>query len=284
MGKGLVENNIKSLSVSLVLHINDYEEVAKAIKCVLESKLVGIIYLLDNSPSEKLKKLKKINPEKISYIFNGNNLGFGSAHNIAIKKSTKSKYKYHLILNPDIEFESGNLELLFDYMEENLNCGMVSPKVFYPSGELQPLCKKLPSIFHLVGKQIPIKWVKRKINANLEFHKFNYNKPLNTPWLSGCFMFCRVTCFSSVGLFDERFFMYLEDLDLSRRFHKKHKTMFYPKAQIIHGYRSGWKSNKSLFINLLSSTIKYFSKYGWIFDSDRAKINKAFKNRVNTTR
>ena len=78
--------------------------------------------------------------------------------------------------------------------------------------------------------------------------------------------------------------MYMEDLDLSRRFHKNHTTMFYPKAKIIHGYRSGWKSNKSLFINLLSSTIKYFSKYGWIFDSNRAKINKAFKNRVNAAR
>ena len=110
-----------------------------------------------------------------------------------------SNYKYHIILNPDIKFKPGNLEILFDYMEENLNCGMVSPKVFYPSGELQTLCKKLPSIFHLVGKQIPIKWVKKKINANLEFHKFNYNKPINTPWLSGCFMFCRVCCFSNVG-------------------------------------------------------------------------------------
>ena len=283
MGKSIIESNIKNVSASMVLYNNDFKEAKTAIKCVLKSDLIREIYLLDNSPSNKLKTLKDISPKRVNYILINENVGFGRAHNIAIKKVTSSKYKYHLILNPDIEFEPGNLELLFDYMEDNLDCGMVSPKIFYPSGELQTLCKKLPSIFHLVGKQIPIKWLQRKINASLEFHKFNYDRHINTPWLSGCFMFCRVSCFSNVGLFDERFFMYMEDLDLSRRFHKKYKTMFYPKAQIIHGYRSGWKSNKSLFISLLSSTVKYFFKYGWLFDSDRLKINNAFKNRVNAT-
>mgnify|MGYP006168923877 CR=1 FL=1 len=281
MGKILDKYLVNPLSASLVLHVNDFDEVAKAIMCVLESNLVGEIFLLDNSPSDKLKKLKKINPKRINYVFIGNNIGFGRAHNVAIKKVTKSNYKYHLILNPDIEFKPGCLELLYNFMENNVDCGVASPKILNPGGELQTLCKKLPTIFELVGKQIPITWIQKKVNAGLELHKFNYDQPLNTPWLSGCFMLFRVGSFNKVGMFDERFFMYMEDIDLSRRFHKHYKTMFYPKAEIIHGHRSGWKSNKSLFIKLLVSTVKYFSKHGWLFDSDRVKINKEYKKRVN---
>ena len=184
-----------------------------------------------------------------------------------------SEKQYHLILNPDIEFKGGVLEKLYFYMESNTNCGIVMPKVFYKNGELQYLCKKIPSVFEMIGKRLPIKSLKLFINYKLELRNFNYNQILNVPYLSGCFMFFRTSCFKKTGLFDDRYFMYMEDLDLSRTFHKYYETIYNPVVEVIHGYRSESKVNIRLFIALINSAIKYYSKYGWFFDRERKVLN-----------
>ena len=119
----------KELSVSLVIYCNDIVELTTAINSALQSSLVGKIYLIDNSPSDSLKILGKIDTERIEYLFQDKNLGFGRAHNIGIEISQKEEFKYHLILNPDIEFKKGVLEKLYAYMEGNQKCGMTMPKV-----------------------------------------------------------------------------------------------------------------------------------------------------------
>lgn len=65
--------------------------------------------------------------------------------------------------------------------------------------------------------------------------KFNDHKTeMNVPYHQGSFMFFRTACFNMVGLFDERFFMYPEDIDITRRMHKYYKTMFWPGVTIVH--------------------------------------------------
>lgn len=272
MGKSL--RNHKIISVSLVIYCNDINELNTAIYSTLNSNLVGKIYLIDNSPTNELKVLKNLDSERVVYLFQKNNLGFGRAHNIGINLSIKEGFKYHLILNPDIEFKENILESLHSYMENNLNCGITMPKVLYKNGDLQYLCKKIPSAFEMFGKRLPFNFLKTKINKNLELHQFDYNQILNVPYLSGCFMFCRVDCFEKAGLFDERYFMYMEDLDLSRSFHRHYETIYYPKVKVIHGYRSESRFNKSLLKALIFSAFKYFSKYGWLFDKERMQMNR----------
>lgn len=264
----------KELSVSLVMYCNCKDELTAAIQSTLKSSLVGKIYLIDNSPTDDLKVLKKLDLDRIEYLFKNSNSGFGRAHNVGIKLSRKEGFNYHLILNPDIEFKENVLESLYSYMESNLNCGMTMPKVLYKNGDLQYLCKKIPSAFEMFGKRLPFKFLQTKINKSLELHHFDYNQVLNVPYLSGCFMFCRVSSFEKAGLFDDRYFMYMEDLDLSRSFHRYYETIFYPKVNVYHGYRSESRVNKSLLKALIVSAIKYFSKYGWIFDKERKQMNK----------
>lgn len=270
-----------SISVSLVMYDNDIEELKTAIKGALDSSLVKRIYLIDNSPTDKLSVLKELDEKRISYLFQNNNLGFGRAHNIGILKSIEEEYNYHLILNPDIEFESGVLEELSTYLYKHSECGMITPKVFYKNGDLQFLCKKIPTPFELFGKRIPIKFIKKRINRKLELHHFNYDHILNVPYLSGCFMLCNVEKFKEAGVFDDRYFMYMEDLDLSRSFHKVSETIFYPKVSVIHGYRSESKVNKKLLKALIISAIKYFNKYGWFFDKDRIRFNNVLNTNIN---
>jgi len=281
MGENINFIKVKMISVSLVMYCNELEELKIAINCVLKSELVGKIYLIDNSPSDDLQVLQGLDIDRIVYLFQNANLGFGRAHNVGINLATKEGYTYHLILNPDVEFEMNVIEELHSYMKTNLGCGMVTPKIYYKNGDLQYLCKKLPSAFEMFGKRLPIKFLQNRLNKQLELHHFDYNRTMNIPYLSGCFMFCRMEAFKKVGLFDDRYFMYMEDLDLSRRFHVKYETIFYPEVSIIHGFRSESKVNRKLLVALIVSAIKYFNKFGWIFDSKKNQINKDLEKRIS---
>ena len=264
------------LSASIVLYNTKIDE----LKRVIDSYFAYIgekqLFLVDNSPTDSLKEIVKIYPNNdIYYIFNNKNMGYGKAHNIAIKKSIEQGLSYHIILNPDIIIEKGSLEKLTEYMEQHPEVGNIMPKIIYPNGELQYLCKLLPSPIDLIFRRfIPIKKWKDAINERYELHSFGYDKIKNIPNLSGCFMFLRTEALKRVGLFDENIFMYLEDIDLNRRIHSKYKTIYYPDAIVIHEHQTESYKNRKLLKAHIQSAIYYFNKYGWLFDKERITINK----------
>jgi GT2 family glycosyltransferase len=77
-----------------------------------------------------------------------------------------------------------------------------------------------------------------------------------------------------VGGFDTRFFMYLEDFDLTRRIHRISRTIFYPDVSVIHEFNKGSYSNFTLLWRHIVSAVKYFFKWGWILDEERKKFNE----------
>ena len=201
-------------------------------------------------------------------------MGYGKAHNIAIRKSIKENAKYHVVMNPDIYFEKGVIEKLYEYMESNQEVGLAMPKVLYFNGDVQYLAKLLPTPFDLFLRRfVPFNFLKEKRSEKYELRFTGYNDIMEVPFLSGCFMFLRVKVLKEVGLFDENFFMYLEDIDLSRRIHQKYKTIFYPKVNVYHEYEKGSYKSLKLLIYHVRSAIYYFNKWGWIFDKERKKIN-----------
>ena len=278
---------MKNLNVSIVLFNNDKSLVAKTIYSCLNSNLINKLYLIDNSPTNELNSLSKLD-NRIIYIFNNANLGFGKAHNIALRKSIEENIPYHLVLNPDVYFEKGVLEELYNFMENNKDVGLVMPKVLYPNGNIQYLCKLLPTPLDLFGRRFlnfgPFKKFIKKMNEIYELRFTGYDKIMEVPYLSGCFMFIRTEVLKKVGLFDERFFMYLEDTDLSRRIHRVAKTIYYPYVHIYHEFGKGsYKSLKLLCYHIISA-IKYFNKYGWIFEKERKEINKKIlKKLINSS-
>ena len=97
---------------------------------------------------------------------------------------------------------------------------------------------------------------------------------MEVPFLSGCFMAIRRESIEQCGMFDERFFMYGEDIDFSRRINEQFKTIFYPHVSIMHGYEAAsYKSFKMLKIHT-QNIIRYFNKWGWLFDKRRKQTNK----------
>lgn len=262
------------VTASVVLYKNPIVMLEKVISSFLNTSLDVQLYLIDNSPTNSLQYLAN-EDMRISYIHNPSNLGFGTAHNIALQQSIKNESKYHLVLNPDVYFHSNVLESIVSYMDTHSDTGLLMPKVLYPNGNIQYIAKLLPTPWDLFARRfIPVKGYLKKINRRYTLTFFDYSFTVQIPFLSGCFMFLRTDTLREVGVFDEQFFMYLEDADLSRRIGAIAKTVLYPHVHIYHEYERGAHKNFKLLWIFICSTIKYFNKYGWFFDPYRQKTNQ----------
>lgn len=261
------------ITASIVLFKTKEKLLKRAIKSYMpcaERKL----YLIDNSPCKCIDLYD--DNKYIEYIYNGKNIGYGAGHNIGIKKAFEEKSDYHIVLNPDIMFDDNVIGELTKYADEHSDVVYMLPKVVYPSGELQYLCKLLPTPLDLMFRRfLPNVGIVKKWNERYILKNSGYDKIINPPCLSGCFMFMRTkTLEDNSILFDDRFFMYCEDFDLIRRLHRVGKTIFYPKVSIVHDHAQESYKNKKLLIEHIKSACKYFNKYGWIFDKERIKENR----------
>lgn len=263
---------MENLSASIVVYNTDRSQLRQVIDCYLQSVDSGHLMVLDNSPTDELRQL--CDSPRIDYIFNGENLGYGKAHNIALRNSI-DRSKYHLVLNPDVYFAPDTLSKIALFMDSHPQAALVMPKVFSAEGKLQMLCKLLPSPLNLaIRRFFPFdSWFKR-FNDRYEMKSMGYNHVMNVPFLSGCFMFMRTSALKQVGLFDERFFLYAEDTDLSRRLHEQFQTLFFPGAEIQHVHARGSYKDFWLTLQNLKSAFQYFNKWGWFVDADRKAINQ----------
>lgn len=270
------------LTSSVVLYKTCAVQLSALIDCVKKSGIMDKIYFVDNSPDESLRAVCEA-VEKSEYIFNGKNIGYGAAHNIAIKKAIQAGSEYHIVLNPDIKFEPDVLPKLVEFMDGNSDAVYVLPKVVYPNGELQYLCKLLPTPFDLIFRRfMPKTKLVQKMNDRYTLKMSGYDKIMNPPCLSGCFMFMRTSALEKNNIFfDDRYFMYCEDFDLIRRLHRVGKTLFYPDVTIIHDHAKESYKNKKMLFEHIKSAIKYFNKFGWFFDKERRDMNEKVLGEIN---
>ncbi len=232
---------------------------------------------VDNSPRENLRAV--VEAYDATYIWQGQNRGFGVGHNIALRRMLDSS-KYHLVVNPDVIFTNGVIECLYQFMEENPCIGLVMPRILNQDGTEQNLCKLLPSPIDLFARRFlgrAGKVLFRNRWDQYELRTLDMNVVREVPSLSGCFMFMRTSVLRETGLFDERYFMYLEDVDLCRRIGRVSQTVFYPHVSIVHGYTKGSYQDARLLKHHISSAIKYFSKWGWFYDPEREHLNRKTK-------
>ena len=261
---------------SIVLFKNDPEEILKTINCFLKINLESKLYLIDNSPTNDLSNL--IQDSRVEYIFNNNNVGFGAGHNIALRICENISH-YHLVLNPDITFLNGTVEKMVSHFKSNLDIGIMMPKILNYDNSVQYLPKLLPSPFILILRKFPFSSKIRNIILNkYELRNPSNNTSFYSPVISGCFSLINLSILKEVGFYDEKYFMYFEDWDFSRRIYLKYKTLYFVEASVYHGYRSEANYKLRLLNIFIKSAIRYFSKWGWFFDNERRKINKEVLN------
>lgn len=270
-----------SLTISVVLYKTPTEHLEKLFSSLILFPNDLFIFIIDNSPDNYLEKYCSKIPN-CHYRNIPANPGFGAGHNTAILLAQELNCDYHLVLNADIWFDTDIISPLLDYLKKNDDVGLLMPKVLNSDGSLQYLCKLLPTPLDLFFRWFAPKIYKDIRNEYFELRQTGYDKIMFVPFLSGCFMLLRQSALKNVGLFDERFFMYAEDIDLSRRIAKYYRTLFFPGVTIFHEHGAhSHKSIKMFFVHLFS-IIKYFNKWGWFFDNDRTRLNsKALKQLKN---
>lgn len=260
------------ISSSLVLFHNVPELYEQAILSFLDG-CDGVLYVMDNSATPLEHDL--FGHSRVRYIFNRANLGFGAAHNRAIT-AVGGDSDFHLILNPDISFGIDVIAHMVSVMHNNPGIGALMPRVIYPDGTLQRLCKLLPTPIDLILRRfIPIKSVQSGINRRYELHDLPQDRLVDVPTISGCFLLVRTELLFKLSGFDERYFMYLEDVDLVRRIGDVARVVYDPHVSVTHAYAKGSYRNKKLLAYHMASAVRYFTKWGWWFDPVRKKRNSA---------
>lgn len=265
------------LTISLVLFQNKEEQILELLNSFRESTVKWELVVYDNSPTNSLSSL--FQGSNIQYLHDPRNIGFGRGHNKAFSHK-KNTSEFHLVVNPDISFEPLVLERMIDKMKGNENIGILAPKVLFPDGTLQRTARLLPTpLDFFIRRFCPFSRLQDKINERYEIYSYDYSYPIEIPFISGCFMLLRSKFFKDLGGFDERFFMYTEDIDLTRRMMQLASTVLDPSFSVYHEYERGSHKNCRLLFIFLKSAFQYFNKWGWIFDKERNTCYpKAYKS------
>ncbi len=217
------------------------------------------LYVVDNASSDGTAEYIKEKYPSVIVIGNEKNDGFGAGHNKVIPFLDSD---YHAVINPDILLKEDVITELAVFAESDDEIGLLSPQIRFEDGRLQMLAKRNPTVRYLGNH-----WFHKGDEPNRLMTEYcMLDMPEDEPFpitnATGCFMFFRTSTFTSLGGFDERFFMYLEDCDIARRVSEKCKALFYPGATVYHLWERESKRNKKLLVIHIMSIIKYFLKWG----------------------
>jgi len=261
------------LSVSIVLYMTPAAQLDRCLRSLARFPGQIKLFLVDNSPTADAEAQIRTDLP-FSYRHNPSNPGFGAAHNIAIREALAEGFDYHLVLNADVSFESDILSPMLAYLESNPDAGQMMPKVLNPDGSVQRLCKLVPTPADLLLRR----FLRGKRNAEnsrrFELHDSGYDRTMFVPYLSGCFMLFRASALREVGLFDERYFMYPEDIDLTRRMAERFETLFFPHVSVVHEHGAASHKSLKMFAIHAWNIARYFNKWGWVSDPGRDALNR----------
>ncbi|MDA2936018.1 glycosyltransferase family 2 protein [Patescibacteria group bacterium AH-259-L05] len=229
---------------------------------------IGIDYeiiIVDNNSTDSSKEF--LLQLKCKVILNNENIGYAAANNQGIKLA---KGKYILTLNPDVIVLPESIEKLFGFLENSPDVAMAGPQLLNPDKSIQYSCCRFPEVYTpairrtFLGK-LPL--FKKELNRYLMLD-FDHKKTKEVDWLIGAVLMVRKSALDSIGLLDERFFLYFEDVDLARRIQKAgYKVMYYPESKMYHFHQrlSDVQSGASLFSKItwihITSALKYFIKW-----------------------
>lgn len=217
------------------------------------------VYVVDNASEDNTCELVSSRYPTVNLIRSEKNVGFGAAHNAAIARTDRD---YHLILNPDIAFKDDVITPLVEYLDSHDDTVLVTPMILNADGTPQAVPRVLPRRRYMFAGQLErFGGIFRRWRDEYTRRKETFDAPTEITFCTGCFMLVRTAALKAEGGFDDRFFMYMEDADLSRRLSKHGKLMLLPDRSVIHRWeKASGKSAKFLKIHLRSMRM-YFAKW-----------------------
>ena len=257
----------------IIVNYNQKNFLKQCLKNIKEAnlKLDYEIIVVDNNSTDGSREILtrfKISDLRFKIILNRENLGFAKANNQGIKLS---QGKYILILNPDIIVLPGAIEVLYQFMEAHPEVTLCGPKLLNPDKSIQYSCCRFPTLYTPVLRRTflgKVPFFRKKLEEYL-MKDFDHARPCEVDWLLGAALAMRRSGLDKIGFFDERFFLYFEDVDLARRAHKAGLKVYYVPASQMYHFHQRLSATHSAFPALFSkitwihiaSAIKYFWKW-----------------------
>lgn len=246
------------LSVAVVAY-NSENEILNVLKSVENNtkKTEYSLTVIDNASTDNTVNTVRSACPGVNIISAGENRGFGAGPN----KMLGAHSVYHAVINPDITFEGDVLSGLCDYLDRNPDVAMVTPQILNPDGTVQNLPKRKPTKRYMIlGRLSRYIGALKGIRDEYTRAGENITAPTEIEFCTGCFMVMRTELFNKVGGFDERFFMYLEDADLSDRIGQYGKIVYNPDFSVTHNWDGGSSKSFKLLKYHLKSMKMYFDK------------------------
>ena len=244
-----------------IVTYNNGEQVIDTIKSILQNTQ-GVflqLYVSDNGSADNTVEMVRKHFPEVCVVENHHNGGFGWGHNQVISQIDSD---YHAIINPDIHLTEDSLSKLTAFLEQNPDIVMCCPKIMNEDSTEQYLPKKYPKIRYLLGGRLErFGGIFKKWRDEYTLRNQSLPDIADIEFCTGCFMFARTALLKEVGGFDDRYFMYFEDADLTRTLLKKGRVVRTTVTSVVHMWeRASAKSFKFLKIQV-HSMFQYFKKW-----------------------
>jgi GT2 family glycosyltransferase len=231
-----------SLVAAIVLNWNAADETIDCVNSLIQSSYANLqIIIVDNASTDDSVKLIRTAFPEIKLLCNQKNTGYAGGNNVGINWALNQNADYILILNNDVTVDFSMVSILVETIEQNEQIGLISGKVFYKENTAR--------IFTGAGRFI--KWRCTGVNRGTTFGRFYlHNRECAVNYISGVLFLARADVFRKVGLLDEKYFMYFEDLEFSFRVSKKYILFYSPNAISYHKSGGGtkWSNYSEIYL------------------------------------
>jgi GT2 family glycosyltransferase len=226
------------------------------------AELSAEIIVVDNASSDGTAEMVRSRFSECRFIETGANMGFARGNNIGLKTA---KGKYICLINPDVNVPPECLAKMISFMEQNPGIGLLGPKMLARDGLARRSGMRFPTLWNVFLRSIGAdKLLKGKAGSgNWLMNDFHFDQLRDMDVLNGWFWMARREAVNRVGLLDEDFFMYAEDMDWCKRFHSKQwRVVFYPDAEATH-YGGGSSASDALRFSVEQdrANMQYWKKY-----------------------
>jgi N-acetylglucosaminyl-diphospho-decaprenol L-rhamnosyltransferase len=280
-GQALGQNLMK-LSI-IILNYKNKNLVKYFLKNLVDFNFAWLweIFVVDNASGDGIQKMIRREFPVVKFLANSKNLGMGAGNNVAIKNS---KGEYILIVNPDVTLNQSAVQRLVEFLDHHPKAAIAAPQILNPNKSRQDTCYRWPNFYTFLYRRTGLARTNkgRKHLYYYLYRDIDLNQNQQVDWVLGGCVLVRRKALDEVGLFDERFFLFLEDTDLCRRMWQKNwQTWYVPAAKVIHlphRLSAGSGSIKDLFSPLTWIHITSWLKYFWKWRRDKG--NQADKLRL----
>jgi len=227
------------------------------------------IIVVDNGSTDGSRELVTSEFPRVKLLANGNNRGFAAACNQGMRVATG---RYHLLLNPDVEVPAGSVEALVEFLDSVPSAGAAACRLEYPGGAVWTSARSWPSVWVVLLESLFVAslWPANPISRRYYLSDWDHLDRRPVDWVAGACMLVRREVVREVGLLDEGFFLYCEDVDWCRRMHERGWMVWYlGDVRMVHlgGHSTkgaGANSEAVLRANVEASrsVMRYFEKHG----------------------